>query len=41
MGLGPQVLLAANPGMIVVRVSGFGQTGPTRRYPVSELLWRP
>ena len=28
MGLGPQVLLAANPGMIVVRVSGFGQTGP-------------
>jgi crotonobetainyl-CoA:carnitine CoA-transferase CaiB-like acyl-CoA transferase len=28
MGLGPAVLLAANPDLIVVRVSGFGQTGP-------------
>jgi crotonobetainyl-CoA:carnitine CoA-transferase CaiB-like acyl-CoA transferase len=28
MGLGPDVLLAKNPGLIVVRVSGFGQTGP-------------
>jgi crotonobetainyl-CoA:carnitine CoA-transferase CaiB-like acyl-CoA transferase len=28
MGLGPDVLLKANPGVIVVRVSGFGQTGP-------------
>jgi crotonobetainyl-CoA:carnitine CoA-transferase CaiB-like acyl-CoA transferase len=28
MGLGPGVLLEANPGLIVVRVSGFGQTGP-------------
>src|SRR6516165_10147559 len=28
MGLGPEVLLKANPGLIVVRVSGFGQTGP-------------
>jgi crotonobetainyl-CoA:carnitine CoA-transferase CaiB-like acyl-CoA transferase len=28
MGLGPEVLLKANPGAIVVRVSGFGQTGP-------------
>jgi crotonobetainyl-CoA:carnitine CoA-transferase CaiB-like acyl-CoA transferase len=27
MGLGPEVLLKANPGVIVVRVSGFGQTG--------------
>jgi crotonobetainyl-CoA:carnitine CoA-transferase CaiB-like acyl-CoA transferase len=28
MGLGPDVLLKANPDLIIVRVSGFGQTGP-------------
>jgi crotonobetainyl-CoA:carnitine CoA-transferase CaiB-like acyl-CoA transferase len=28
MGLGPDVLHGRNPGLIVVRVSGFGQTGP-------------
>jgi crotonobetainyl-CoA:carnitine CoA-transferase CaiB-like acyl-CoA transferase len=28
MGLGPDVLLAENPGLVIVRVSGFGQTGP-------------
>ena len=28
MGLGPDVLLARNPKLIVVRVSGYGQTGP-------------
>ena len=28
MGLGPDVLLASNPGLVIVRVSGFGQTGP-------------
>jgi crotonobetainyl-CoA:carnitine CoA-transferase CaiB-like acyl-CoA transferase len=28
MELGPEVLLKANPALIVVRVSGFGQTGP-------------
>lgn len=27
-GLGPDVLLSDNPGLIYVRVSGFGQTGP-------------
>jgi crotonobetainyl-CoA:carnitine CoA-transferase CaiB-like acyl-CoA transferase len=27
-GLGPDVLLEANPGLIVARVSGYGQTGP-------------
>jgi len=27
-GLGPDVLHAGNPGLIIVRVSGFGQTGP-------------
>ena len=28
IGLGPDVLHGKNPGLIVVRVSGFGQTGP-------------
>ena len=28
MGLGPQTLLKVNPGLVIVRVSGFGQTGP-------------
>jgi crotonobetainyl-CoA:carnitine CoA-transferase CaiB-like acyl-CoA transferase len=28
MGLGPDVLHARNPGLVIVRVSGFGQTGP-------------
>jgi formyl-CoA transferase len=28
MGLGPDVLLAANPRLIVVRISGWGQDGP-------------
>src|SRR5258707_10596697 len=28
MGLGPDVLLEKNPGVIIVRLSGFGQTGP-------------
>lgn len=33
MGLGPDVLLKVNPGLIVVRVSGFGQTGPYAELP--------
>ena len=28
MGIAPEVLHKANPGLIVVRLSGFGQTGP-------------
>jgi crotonobetainyl-CoA:carnitine CoA-transferase CaiB-like acyl-CoA transferase len=28
MGLAPETLLAHNPALVVVRVSGFGQTGP-------------
>jgi crotonobetainyl-CoA:carnitine CoA-transferase CaiB-like acyl-CoA transferase len=27
-GLGPDVLLERNPGLVLLRVSGFGQTGP-------------
>jgi crotonobetainyl-CoA:carnitine CoA-transferase CaiB-like acyl-CoA transferase len=33
MGLGPDVLHARNPKLIVVRISGFGQTGPYRERP--------
>jgi crotonobetainyl-CoA:carnitine CoA-transferase CaiB-like acyl-CoA transferase len=32
-GLGPDVLMAINPGLVVVRVTGFGQTGPNRERP--------
>jgi len=33
MGLGPDVLHRQNPNLILVRVSGFGQTGPYRHRP--------
>src|ERR1700678_3869590 len=33
MGLGPDVLWARNPKLIVVRITGFGQTGPYRDRP--------
>ena len=32
-GLGPDTLLAANPGLIMLRLSGYGQTGPYRDLP--------
>ncbi|MBQ1764677.1 MAG: CoA transferase [Aquincola sp.] len=32
-GLGPEALLAANPQLIMLRVSGYGQTGPYRDRP--------
>ncbi|HET6744224.1 MAG TPA: CoA transferase [Candidatus Limnocylindria bacterium] len=31
--LGPEELIAANPRLIVVRISGYGQTGPMRDQP--------
>jgi crotonobetainyl-CoA:carnitine CoA-transferase CaiB-like acyl-CoA transferase len=33
MGLGPDVLLGRNPKLVIVRVSGWGQTGPWRSRP--------
>jgi crotonobetainyl-CoA:carnitine CoA-transferase CaiB-like acyl-CoA transferase len=33
MGLSPEILLAINPALLVVRVSGWGQTGPYRDKP--------
>lgn len=33
MGLAPEVLHAANPKLVIVRVSGWGQTGPYRDLP--------
>jgi formyl-CoA transferase len=33
MGLGPETLLAANPRLVIIRISGWGQTGPYRRRP--------
>lgn len=32
-GLGPDALLATNPGLVMLRVSGYGQTGPYRDRP--------
>lgn len=32
-GLGPEVLHELNPGLIIVRVTGFGQTGPYAQRP--------
>ena len=33
MGLSPEVLLEANPRLVIIRVSGWGQTGPFRHKP--------
>ena len=33
MGLGPEVLLARNPALVMVRITGFGQAGPYRDRP--------
>ena len=33
MGLAPDILHARQPGLVIVRVTGFGQTGPYRERP--------
>ena len=37
-GLGPEKLCAANPRLVYVSVSGFGQTGPNRLLPAHDIL---
>ena len=32
-GIGPDVLTAINPGLIIVRITGYGQTGPYHQRP--------
>jgi len=32
-GIGPEVLHAINPGLVIMRITGFGQTGPYRERP--------
>ena len=38
LGLGPETLRAANPALIYVSISGFGQTGPYRDRPGYDLV---
>jgi crotonobetainyl-CoA:carnitine CoA-transferase CaiB-like acyl-CoA transferase len=33
LGVGPEQLLAANPKLVITRISGFGQTGPYAKRP--------
>jgi len=33
MGLAPETLLAGNPGLVIARISGFGQSGPYKYRP--------
>jgi len=37
LGLGPDVLHARNPGLVICRISGFGQAGPWRERPGYDL----
>lgn len=37
-GLGPEVLHAVNPRLVVARISNFGQTGPYRDWKASEIV---
>ena len=46
LGLGPDVLLAANPRLVIGRMTGFGQSGPTNppmcpSPPVWSMMPRP
>jgi crotonobetainyl-CoA:carnitine CoA-transferase CaiB-like acyl-CoA transferase len=41
LGVGPDILLERNPKLVLVRVSGFGQTGPYAKRPGSAPSSRP
>lgn len=38
LGLGAEVLVAANPRLVVTSISGFGQTGPWRQRPAYDAV---
>jgi len=38
MGLGPDVLHALNPRLVIVRITGFGQTGPIASRPCFDVI---
>ena len=40
-GLGPDQLMARNPGLVIVRVSGWGQSGPNAQKPGFGSRLRP
>mgnify|MGYP001150535217 FL=1 len=37
-GMAPEMLQAANPGLVILRISGYGQTGPYRDLPGFGLI---
>jgi crotonobetainyl-CoA:carnitine CoA-transferase CaiB-like acyl-CoA transferase len=39
MGLAPDSLREVNPGLVAVRISGYGQDGPYRDKAVRRVRW--
>src|SRR4029077_15155684 len=38
LGVGPRIMRQRNPGLVVVSITGFGQTGPYRSWRASEAV---